>query len=1091
MDFLLIDNINNLLKDDLKKEIKNKSKLSIASAYFSIYAFEELKKELENIEELRFIFTSPTFIKEKIPKEKREFYIPRLNREKSLYGTEFEIKLKNTLSQKAIAKECADWIRHKVCFKSNNSNINIQGMINIEQDENKKYTYYPLTGFSTTELGCEKGNNCSYINRLSADVSKQYIQQFNEFWNDDKKFQDITDEIISSIETVYNENTPEFIYFFALYNIFHEFIDNIDEDFLPNEKTGFKESKIWNKLYDFQKDACLAIINKLEKYNGCILADSVGLGKTYTALSVIKYYESRNKNVLVLCPKKLADNWTMYKNMYVTNPIAEDRLRYDVLYHTDLTRTRGKTGEIDLSQLNWSNYDLIVIDESHNFRNGGKIYSNEEEKQNRYSILLNKVIRKGVRTKVLMLSATPVNNRFIDLKNQLALAYEGNPEEINEKLGEDKNINSIFKHAQTAFNEWNKLPRNERTTQTLLKKLDFDFFELLDSVTIARSKKHIQQYYNTNNIGKFPEKLEPTNIMPNISKKQDDINYDEIYKKLCELRLCIYTPSHYIYPSQQEKYKEKYGYFNNNVFLGQLDREIGLAKLMARNLLKRIESSVYSFSKTIEKIISKIDNMVNLIDKYEFNHIGNNISNDLNSSEIDEIDEIDELDDNTIGEKVSISINDIDYISYRRDLLEDVSILKNLLYRTKTITGQEDNKLSRLIETIQEKITLQPYNTNNKKIIIFTAFSDTAEYIYDYISNFVKNTFDLETALITGTNNKSTINKTLNMNEILVCFSPNSKEKNKLEHYKDLPNIDILIATDCISEGQNLQDCDCVINYDIHWNPVRIIQRFGRIDRLGSINRRVKLINFWPPVELDKYLQLKQLVEGKIQLMDITSAGDNNVITQENDIDLEYRKEQLQRLQKEVVDIEDMNSGLSIMDLGLNEFRLDLMEYIKQNPDFEKTPTGMHAVVGATKNMPEGVIYILKNINTNINIDSMNRLHPFYMVYIKNNNEIVFNHLQPKELLDKLRLCCKFQNKINKKACANFNKKTKDGRNMKQYSELLHSAIQSIIQIKEEKDIDSLFSDNGTTALQNDIKGLNDFELICFLVIENENKEEI
>ena len=411
----IIDNKNKLLKDDLSDEIKQGSKVSVAAACFSIYAFQELKKQLTDIDELRFIFTSPTFTTEKAQKEKREFYIPRLNRERSLYGTEFEVKLRNELTQKAVAKECADWIRKKVTFKSNITNENMMGFINVD-DKN----YMPINGFTTVDLGCERGNNAySMIQKTGAPFSEAYIRIFDELWNDKKRLQDVTDEVLDNITAAYNENSPDFIYFVTLYNIFNEFLEDISEDVLPNEATGFKNSKIWNLLYNFQKDAALAIINKLEKYNGCILADSVGLGKTFTALAVIKYYENRNKSVLVLCPKKMANNWNTYRENYRNNPVAADRLRYDVLFHTDINRTSGTSNGKDLDRLNWGNYDLVVIDESHNFRNGGKFAENpnEDDKENRYVTLMKKVIRAGVRTKVLMLSATPVNNRFNDLRN--------------------------------------------------------------------------------------------------------------------------------------------------------------------------------------------------------------------------------------------------------------------------------------------------------------------------------------------------------------------------------------------------------------------------------------------------------------------------------------------------------------------------------------------------------------------------------------------------------------------------------------------------------------------------------------------------
>ncbi len=546
----LIDNTSKTLRDDLAVEIKQGSKLSIAAACFSIYAFQELKKELQGIDELRFIFTSPTFTTEKAKKEKREFYIPRLNRERSLYGTEFEVKLRNELTQKAISKECADWIKAKVTFKSNTTNENMMGFINVD-DKN----YMPVQGFTTVDLGCERGNNAyNMVQKTERPFSTAYIDLFNSLWNDPARMQVVTDEVIENITTAYNENSPDFIYFVTLYNIFSEFLEDVSEDVLPNEATGFKESKIWGMLYNFQKDAALAIINKLEKYNGCILADSVGLGKTFTALAVIKYYENRNKSVLVLCPKKLTNNWNTYKDNYINNPIAADRLRYDVLYHTDLNRTRGISNGLDLSRLNWGNYDLVVIDESHNFRNGGKLSGEDNERENRYMRLLNHVIRKGVKTKVLMLSATPVNNRFNDLKNQLALAYEGNPDFIDAKLDTARSIDDIFRSAQRAFNTWSKWDAADRTTDSLLKMLDFDFFEVLDSVTIARSRKHIEKYYDTADIGKFPTRLKPISKRPPLTDLKTAINYNEIFEQLMALTLSIYTPSHYILASKMEKY---------------------------------------------------------------------------------------------------------------------------------------------------------------------------------------------------------------------------------------------------------------------------------------------------------------------------------------------------------------------------------------------------------------------------------------------------------------------------------------------------------------------------------------------------------
>lgn len=1075
----LIDNINNTLKKDLSNELHKGSKLSIAAACFSIYAFQELKKELNEIEELRFIFTSPAFLKEKFKKKKREFYIPRLNRERSLYGTEYEIKLRNELTQKAIAKECVEWIRKKVTFKSNVTTDNMMGFINLD-DKN----YMPINEFTTVDLGCERGNNAyTMIQKSEAPFSNAYIDLFEALWNDKEKLQEVTDEVIENITTAYQENSPDFIYFVTLYNIFNEFLEDISEDVLPNEATGFKESKIWNMLYNFQKDAALAIINKLEKYNGCILADSVGLGKTFTALAVVKYYENRNKSVLVLCPKKLANNWNTYKDNYINNPIAEDRLRYDVLYHTDLNRTRGTSNGLDLERLNWSNYDLIVIDESHNFRNGGKLKGEDNEKENRYLKLLNKVIRKGVKTKVLMLSATPVNNRFNDLKNQLALAYEGNTNYIDEKLNTTRSIDDIFRNAQRAFNIWSKWDVTERTTENLLKVLDYDFFEVLDSVTIARSRKHIQKYYDTTDIGTFPTRLKPMSLSPRLTYLKEAINYNEIFEQLMLLNLSIYTPTHFILPSKLEKYAEMYEDNKVNVGFTQANREQGIRRLMAINLMKRMESSVFSFNLTLKRIKDLIENTIEIIDRFDKR---SSVELDLKDfSDVNEFDGDDLNDDElfTFGKKVKINLVDMDYKSWKNELEKDKEVLELLTLMVGDITPKYDSKLQKLLKVIDNKMT-NPINEGNKKIIIFTAFSDTAGYLYDHVSEYVKEKYNLNAAMVTGTvDGKTTAPlKKRDLNTVLTCFSPVSKDKKLL-----MPNsqieIDVLIATDCISEGQNLQDCDYLINYDIHWNPVRIIQRFGRIDRIGSRNKYIQLVNFWPDVTLDEYIDLKAKVETRMKIVDMTATGDDNILSEEEKTDLEYRKSQLKRLKEEVVDIEDMSTGISIMDLGLNEFRLDLLEYIKHHHDMDKTPYGLHSVVPASEETPTGVIYVLKNRSNSVNIDNQNRRHPFYMVYITNDGEVICDHLSPKQMLDKMRFLCKGKEEPIPGLYKAFNKETRDGRNMSKFSKLLGQAISSIIEVKEESDIESFLSGGEVNFLNNQIKGLDDFELICFLVV--------
>ena len=1074
----LINNVGKTLRDDLMQQMQSGSRLSIAASCFSIYAFQELKEALKDIKELRFIFTSPTFTTEKTPKQQREFYIPRLDRERTLYGSEFEVKLRNELTQKAIARECAEWIRQKACFKSNRTNEQMMGFINLDET-----SYSPINGFTTVDLGCEKGNNAyTMIQKAETPFSKAYIDLFNQLWNDSSRLQVVTEEVIDSISNAYKENAPEFLYFVALYNIFNEFLEDISEDDLPKEATGFKNSAIWNKLYNFQRDAALAVINKLERYNGCILADSVGLGKTFTALSVIKYFESRNRTVLVLCPKKLFENWNTYRQNYVNNPLAKDRLNYDILYHTDLSRTQGRSNDLDLERVNWGNDDLVVIDESHNFRNGGKVSTDENgenPRENRYLRLMNKVIRAGVKTKVLMLSATPVNNRFNDLKNQLQLAYEGQSEAFNDLLPTERGIDDIFRQAQTAYNMWANFAPEERTTERLLRMLDFDFFKLLDAVTIARSRKHIQQYYDTTDIGTFPKRLKPISRQPHLTDLNTAINYNEIFEQLQQLRLAIYAPSAFILDSRLYKYKEEESTTGHRLSIEE--REQGIQRLMNIQLLKRLESSVNSFRLTLGRIRDYMQETLDAIARYQ--------QGDKRVS-VDDYESVDGDEDEqefTIGKKKNrILLEDMDYISWQREIMGDLEIIRLLLTMLESITPEHDSKLQQLVADLQHKFA-HPINGDNKKVLIFTAFSDTALYLYDCLAEKIKTKYGLNVALVTGdVEARSTLKlrEKLDFNKVLTLFSPISKEREAI--YPHLhEDIDVLIATDCISEGQNLQDCDYLLNYDIHWNPVRIIQRFGRIDRIGSQNVQIQLVNYWPDMTLDEYINLKGRVESRMKATVLTATGDDNLLSPEEKDDLEYRRQQLERLKEDVVDLEEMNSGVSIMDLGLNEFRMDLLDYMNSNHDVEHTPFGLHAVVQGNAQTPAGTIFVLKNRTAGVNIDHKNQLHPFYMVYICDDGEVQVDHLHPKELLDKMRLICKQFSNPDVELCHEFNKETHDGLRMGKYSDLLSKAINSIISVKEESDVDSFLEGFVGELFEEHYVGLDDFELICFLVIKN------
>lgn len=1076
--------LNNKNRDTVFNElidyIKVDSKVSIISGYFSIFAYHSLKDKINKIDNMRFIFTEPSFIKNKDNAETREYKINQT--EKSIFGNDYELKLKNEMKQPAITRECADWIKNKVEVKSYvNPNLATTRMIHIENVSSEdNISISGTVDFTTDGLGItysdrQDMNTCMY----GKEFTDSQLMIFNNSWNNNQLLEDVKDEFLNQLKLMYDEKSPEFIYFVSMYYLFNDYLRDLNENTLPKTRTGFKDTEIWKKLYEFQKDAVLGAIDKIEKYNGCIIADSVGLGKTFTALAIIKYYELRNDRVLVLVPKKLRDNWTIYTKNDVRNIFGEDRFNYDVLNHTDLNRNHGKSGDIDLKTINWGNYDLIVIDESHNFRNNPAVKDHET----RYQKLMNKIIKAGVQTKVLLLSATPVNNRMADIKNQISFITEDYDNAL-ERVG-IKSIEYTLRLAQEGYNNWSKLSSDERTTDAFIDSMNMDYFKLLDTLTIARSRKHILKYYGSNEIGSFPKKLEPINRRPDIDENGEFPPIEKISNTINKLQLPIYSPLNYVYPNKINEYDIL---FNQKVKDGssefrQRDREINLVFLIRTNLLKRMESSIYAFRLTTEKILFKIDNFLEKIEKHETNF--------LKDYDMDIIDpEEEEYDKFMFGRKneKEIKLLDMDLVKLRQDLNLDKKRLEKILSATEKITPEKDAKLNDLKKIISKKIE-NPLNGSNKKIIVFTAFADTANYLYDNLNQWLLDKYGLYSAKITGSDtNKTNLNqvKSSDMNDILINFSPISKERSKITELTT--EIDLLIATDCISEGQNLQDCDYLINYDIHWNPVRIIQRFGRIDRIGSKNKEIQLVNFWPNMEIDEYINLKKRVENRMVMVDVSTTGEENIIQdgdKQKTNELEYRKKQLERLKEEVIELEDVSGGISITDLTFNDFKIQLQEYMTNHEgELEEAPLGIYSIVKISDDLKdtinEGVIFLLKDTHPTKND---NPLSPYFLVYITNEKVVKLNHIQSKKIMDYYRKLCSDKNEVYIDLVKQFNKETNNGVNMEKYSELLRVAIENIQEKEEEIGVNSIFKKGGTTPTKKHASGLEEFKLITFLIL--------
>jgi SNF2 family DNA or RNA helicase len=1080
----------------LEQNIQANAKLSVVSAYFTIYAYDALKTALNKINHLDFLFGEPSFINRLDPEktDSKQFLLKRDG-----------LELANQLQLKRIAKECADWIREKVSIKTIRESNLLHGKMYHINNSGVEQAILGSSNFTVRGLGLgANGNNIELNLVVDGNRDRQELKfWFDELWNDSIRVEDVKEKVLEYLEQLYQNQPPEFVYYKTLFHLFEKFLADSGKTDIDLGQATLLESKIWKSLFDFQKDGVKGAINKILKYNGCILADSVGLGKTYEALAVIKYFELKNERVLILAPKRLKENWTLYRQNSTSNPLDDDRFRYDVLAHTDLSRDRGLAGDINLETINWGNYDLVVIDESHNFRNNNPGRRDEEgniEKYSRYGRLMDDVIKKGIRSKVLLLSATPVNNSLKDLRNQIYLLTENKDRIFEESMG-IPSLQELLTGAQRSFSAWAKTKSKERDVNELISKLNSAFFKLLDQLTIARSRKHLYKFYKdaVDKLGGFPKRTKPETITPEIDRRGNFLSYDKLNSEIGNYKLSLFRPSKYL----KEEYKEQYRTGRRG--FDQDTREEFLVGMMKINFLKRLESSVNSFEITLERTINKIKDLEQKILKYKKSKTA---SDSFNPEEI-VLEENDKLGDepgyDSVGKKLEYKLEHLKLDDWLAALEVDRKQLEKLHQEAKDVEEEHDLKLGHLLELIIAKAE-NPTKTKdgrlNRKILVFTAFADTAVYIHKYIKSKLPKGLKLHIALITGGGENQTTLGTAKFNDILTNFSPIAKGRKNSPQLPQDEEIDILIATDCISEGQNLQDCDKLVNYDIHWNPVRIIQRFGRIDRIGSQNKEVHLVNFWPTDDLNKYMNLRNRVEARMVLVDIAATAEDNVLEFEDlkDLisdDLKYRDQQLLKLKDEILDIEDLTDGASLSDFTLEDFRLELLRYIEANrAALENAGLGIHAVVDNSDSggkVEPGVVFCLrqtskqgKSTTSASSSDSVNPLQPYFLVYVLDDGNPRLGFANPKQILEIYRGLCVGKIQAQRELCALFDRETKDGSDMKHYNLLLDRALASIMSTLGKRIAAGLQTsrDFVIPKASEQAHSQEDFELITWLVIK-------
>ena len=1046
--------------DLLRPKFTAGCRLDVVTPVLSLFAFAEVLRNVATLVQCRLV-------------------LPPISSDLGILGSDADRAARNRLQTRWLARQLAVWLESKSEVRHALGAVPQGAFVLRDGEAHPLLVLLGSLAFSTDGLGLTPGNPMSLIQASETPEEAQLLSQwFDLQWSSLLADAGAKAALLGKLQSLSAHRDPFLIYTLTLHHLFRDRGDDLDEERVIRSATGIRNTVVWKKLYKFQRDGVVGAIDKLERFGGCIIADSVGLGKTFEALAIIKYHELRNDRVLVLVPKRLRDNWTLYKANDRRNFLASDRFNYDVLNHTDLSRDGGLSGDIDLAHVNWGNYDLVVIDESHNFRNKKTPRVGSET---RYDRLMRKIIREGVKTRVLMLSATPVNNRLADLRNQIAFVTEGDDTALLEHgIG---SIDSTTRLAQKQFNRWLDFEDADRTPSRLIEMLGFDYFTLLDLLTIARSRKHIEKYYGTAETGRFPDRLKPINIKADVDRAGEFRSIREINNEIRRLNLASYAPLRYVLPHRQAAYDKKYSteVRGGEGFFRQADREESLIHLLRINVLKRLESAVPSFALTVQRQLRDVEATLARIDSR---------AEEMEEVDIEDVD-IDDpaFESLLVGRKVKVLLKDVDLIRWKQELIEDRNRLATLDAAAAQVDASRDDKLAKLREMIEHKCR-NPINPGNRKVIVFTAFADTARYLYEQLAPWAKTSLGIDSALVTGSGSNQTTLAGLrkDLSSILSTFAPRAKER-PIE-FSGEGQIDLLIATDCISEGQNLQDCDWLINYDIHWNPVRIIQRFGRIDRIGSPNERIQLVNFWPNMELEEYINLEQRVSGRMVLLDISATGEENLIEQDSGNpmnDLEYRRKQLMKLQDAVIDLEDLSTGVSIADLTLTDFRIDLAQYLKAHPGvLESQPLGTCAVTTTTEaEIAPGIICCLRAEGeaAKRSAEAGYPLGAQYLVHVGDDGTVLLPYTQAKQILDRLKRLCLRRELPDAGACARFDKATKQGEDMRAAQRLLAAAVASVVGKNEERAVASLFSPGGTHAIKGEFAGINDFEVIAWLAV--------